>query len=157
MRYYAFLESAQFDTIMSYNSKQLEDSHTFIQWIFPTTTPSQFNDKCPVINIKELRSDSRFGNAKDKMIKSLALMKKHWGIGDNSIEDLNKFKLLNGHNGLRFSRVLQSLVYHELYDEVDNILSLVLDNLKYLSPRYVGDKTLWEIRLEQAIDEVMLL
>lgn len=155
--YYDFLKSHRYDEIMSYNEKELEDCHAFIQWIFPTTTPSAFNSEAPVINIVELRASSDYNDAREKIIDSLELILKHWGIEYEDeglyIYDQTKFKLLNGHNGLRFSRVLQSLVYHEYTDLAQAILEFVLDNVSLLKPKRQDGKTIWEIRLQEAIDE----
>jgi len=153
--YYQFLNSGEWETIMGYNENQLESSHTFIQWIFPTTKPSQFNNRCPVITVKELRTHPDFINAKLKMKVSLSLMKKHWGIRTDDTVDIPKFKRLNGHNGLRMSRVIQSLVYHDLIDEALNLLEFVKSKLENLNVRKENGITIWECRFNEAKCEIL--
>lgn len=155
--YYNFLKSHRYDEILSYDSNELEYYHDFIQWIFPTTTPSLFNSNAPVINIVELRSSPHYEEARVKIIDSLKLILKHWGIelkeNELIIYDETKFRLLNGHNGLRFSRVLQSLVYHEYTNLSQALLEFILNNVSLLKPKRKNEKTIWEIRLQEAIDE----
>jgi hypothetical protein len=148
--YIKFLESRRFEEIMNYSSSSMENDHNFIQWIFPTTTRSMFTDNAPIIDIKELRSYDV-----TKISRSFEKITEHWGIKDNKIVNLTKFKLLNGHNGLRFSRVLQSLVYHDKSDVAKGLLDLVLKNVAgNLRPRCEGSKTIWEIRYLEALAEV---
>jgi len=154
--YFNFLKSKSgesWDAIMRYNEYQLESSHTFIQWIFPTTTQSRFNENCPVISLTELRRHSDFNDAKSKMIISLSLMKNHWGINSNKVVDISKFKRLSGQNGLRLSRVIQSLIYHDLCVEASDLLSIVLSNLQQLNVWKVNGITIWQNRYNEAIEE----
>jgi hypothetical protein len=46
--------------LWAYSDEQLEDVHDFIQWLFPTPTPSRFNPHAPVLadaDIAAFRSD----------------------------------------------------------------------------------------------------
>lgn len=154
-RYYEFLRSKRYDRIMRYTSNQLEEDHAFIQWLFPTTTPSRFNNTAPVIDIIELKSHPDFQSAREKIINSLYLIMKHWGIDENfEVFDFNRFKLLNGHNGLRLSRVLQSLIYHDLKELAEKLLATVLMHENKLLLNFIGDITIWELRFEEASAEV---
>lgn len=156
-RYFNFLKSERYNTIISYNEEELEDDHAFIQWLFPTTTASAFNSDAPILDIRELRNSSNFADAEYKLFVSLNLILTHLGIfvDDSSIfvYDEDKFKLLNGHNGLRFSRILQSLVYHGCELQARELLNFVLENINLLRPKIKDGRTIWEIRLDQAIIE----
>jgi hypothetical protein len=148
--YIKFLDSRRYEEIMNYSSSSMENDHNFIQWIFPTTSQSMFTNNAPIIDIKELRTHNII-----KISRSFDKITEHWGIKDNKIVNLTKFKLLNGHNGLRFSRVLQSLVYHDQADVAKGLLDLVLNNVAgNLRPRSEGSKTVWEIRYLEALVEV---
>lgn len=152
--YYFFLESYKYKEILQYSEGELEIGHDFIQWIFPTTTQSAYNSDAPCINIRELRNHEQFPDAQEKMKQSLKLMKSHWGLKDDGSVITPKVFLLNGHNGLRFSRVLQSLVYHDMESEARSLLAQVLKVPEDLvKPETQGGRTLWEVRLEQAIKE----
>jgi hypothetical protein len=139
---------------MKFDTEELEDNHDFIQWIFPTVSQSAFNGDAPTIDIKELRAHPKFETAKVQMMESLNLMLPHWGISDGNVIDKRRFKLLNGHNGMRLSRVLQSLVYHDKITEAEMVLKCVLDNIHLLKPKVVNGKTFWQIRFEEACNEV---
>lgn len=153
LKYYNFLDSELFERIMSYNEHELEDDHSFIQWIFPTIRRSIYNRDAPIIDISELRSHHKYEDARLKMLRSLEMMKVHWGIMGNEIFDFEKFQCLDGHNGLRLSRVLQSLIYHELVTEAYELLRLVCSNLKYLHPHYERGTLIWERRFNEAIED----
>lgn len=154
--YLNFLKSDNYNNILKYDSFLLEDDHNFIQWIFPTTMLSTVNNQAPIINIKELRNSPEYTDARNKMKLSLKLITKHWGISDEYF-DINKFQRLDGHNGLRLSRVLQSLIYHGLNEDSLELLTTVTDNIEYLNnTKMVGDLTLWKIRYDEALNEVKL-
>ena len=151
-RYYDFLKSSRFGEIMRYSPLQLENDHNFIQWIFPTTTPSRFSHNAPVIDIEELRSHPDFEEARKKMSESLNLMLRHWGLKP---KDNNRILLLKGHNGLRFSRVLQSLVYHNRVDDAASILCFVMLQRIRIGPQIDrSGLTIWETRFLEALKEV---
>jgi len=156
--YFHFIYTPKFSQMQRYTSQELEDDHEFIQWIFPTTTKSKFNKLSPIIKINELRSNQLFEQAKLLMSRhSLKLMLKHWGISSDmkTIFNKDKFKLLNGHNGVRLSRVLQSLVYHDLLEIALTLFTIVVQNIPgLLVPFYDGDNLLWIVRINEAIKEV---
>jgi hypothetical protein len=153
-RYYNFLTSDRYVQIQNYTPSELERDHSFIQWIFPTTTASAFNSSAPIIDVNDLRSSPEFEDARIKLIQSLELMIKHWGIECSEsgleISNVKNFQLLNGHNGLRFSRVLQSMVYHDFGKLAETLLEFVLLNITLLRPAMHNGKTIWEIRLDEA-------
>ena len=80
-------------------------------------------------------------------------MKNHWGINSNKVVDISKFKRLSGQNGLRLSRVIQSLIYHDLCVEASDLLSIVLSNLQQLNVWKVNGITIWQNRYNEAIEE----
>lgn len=80
--------------------------------------------------------------------------------------DDTKIKLLNGHNELRLSRVLQSLVYHGLKDLAIYTLSQILTYTKPIksiglkpllnTTLHISGITLWEHFLNEAINNYKL-
>lgn len=100
-----------YSEIINYTSDDLENDHKFIQWIFPTTQPSDYAKNVPIIDIAELQTFIRDDpTIIEKLKQSYNLMIKHWGLDD--IQCIKNMEKLNGHNALRLSRMLQSLVYH---------------------------------------------
>ncbi|RYY86521.1 hypothetical protein EON63_05610 [archaeon] len=136
--------------ILAYNDRQLEADHQFIQWIFPLPDPSPYNPNAPLIDIRLLLSNSI---VKDKILLSYEKMRNFWGLGDEI--DLEKLEKLNGHNGLRFSRALQSLVYHDQQALAEHLLEKALANLHVLKPKmHASGVTLWQNLYEKAVREV---
>eukprot|EP01031_Cornospumella_fuschlensis_P025091 gene25091-30305_t len=136
-----------FQEILAYNDRQLEADHQFIQWIFPLPDPSPVNPNAPLIEIKSLSANAV---AHEKMCLSYQKMCQFWGLGDQL--DLEKLKSLNGHNGLRFSRALQSLVYHDHQALAKELLDKVLANLQVLRPKmHSSGVTLWQHLYEESI------
>lgn len=104
-----------FEEILYYNDIELEEDHGYIQWIFPLDEKSSCAIEIPIIDLKELTQEIANDNSITKKIKlSYELMMNHWGL--NNRRNLIKINLLNGHDALRLSRMLQSLVYHGLKD-----------------------------------------
>lgn len=146
-------------TILNYNSLQLESDHAFIQWIFPLPEPSRFNPDAPLIDVKELKqslqqkeTDETMRQVIENHERATMMMLQFWGI-EPAINP-KRITCLNGHNGLRFSRFLQCLVYHGYREKAKSILDQILGivnssdgkEAKLLKPsinRSTG-KTLWE-------------
>lgn len=156
--YIDYVFGLEYSTVMDYLPHSIEDDHSFIQWMFPTTTRSLYNSSAPLLDICELRCHKSFEKVKEGMLeKSVPKMKAHWGIKGRKVENVDKLQLLNGHNGLRFSRVLQSMVYHDLADEAERLLNLVLSFDSRLSPAMKGSVSIWECRFLEAKEEVKAL
>ena len=153
-----------YNDIMKYDHDDIEHDCRFIQWIFPLREKSAFAHNVPIIDLNEL---TNFINEDktivDKLVKSYNLMMNHWGLFDATTQ---KVKLLNGHNALRFSRMLQSLVYHKqikLAQEAYKLISVHFgncdENLNVLEPKIMisSDGSFvdaWEFHLLKAINEV---
>lgn len=152
-RYLAFLNGGKtahgrtLQDILDYTDDQVEFDHQFIQWIFPLPETSAFNSDAPQIDIQKVLASEL---AHEKVLLAYEKMRNYWGIGDTI--DTKRMRLLNGHNGLRFSRALQSLVYHGHPQLAQGLLDKVLANRQGLRPSmYKGTaKTLWQHLLEQA-------
>lgn len=139
------------EDIYKYNYYMLEMDHSFIQWIFPTFRRSGFNMNAPVLtmeDIKILRQDPI-------IIKWLNLFKckmfKYWGIQP---KDYTNAKLLDGHDGLRLSRLIECLTLFgiEVADIFPVIQELISENIIYPdSQEYEGKFLLiWVIRYKEA-------
>uniref|UniRef100_A0A6C0BEW5 Opioid growth factor receptor (OGFr) conserved domain-containing protein n=1 Tax=viral metagenome TaxID=1070528 RepID=A0A6C0BEW5_9ZZZZ len=111
------------DTIFEYNNIMLESSHDFIQWMFPTITPSKFNINAPVLTFQDLRNLRDDPNVYKTLLKFAKKMITYWCIFD---EDKNNSIILNTHNSLRLSRMIDCLGIYG-FD-----LITVIRRLKYL-------------------------
>ena len=149
--YINFLESERFLQILNYTDRQLEEDHAFIQWIFPLDVPSAFNSNAPIINPYLLQDYPEVCQA---ILVSTEKMVSYWGFENKVVVDVEKLKLLRGHNGLRFSRMLQSLVYHGHDDLARVYLTEVLNYSKLISPSYQNGITIWELCYNNAFDKM---
>lgn len=111
--------------LLNYSDKDLEDDHSFIQWMFPTPRMSQFNENSPVLSKQEitiLKLNTQIINIlqkfKDKMFE-------YWGIVPYNKDRL---PLLNGHNGLRLSRVIECLTLFGI--DIAYIFPILEENIK---------------------------
>lgn len=125
-RYLDFLNGGRtsngltFNQFLDYSDQDLESDHSFIQWVFPLPDPSRFNPDAPLIDICQTLKNPL---AQEKIVLSYGKMKEFWGLGNTPNRE--KMQCLDGHNGLRFSRVLQSLVYHDKADLAQELLGKV--------------------------------
>jgi O-acetyl-ADP-ribose deacetylase (regulator of RNase III) len=168
-----------YSQILKYDAVEMEMDHQFIQWIFPLDEPSMYAPSAPVIDIMELSiATKNLPYIIPKLQLSYHLIMKHWGFNVNYVEKDNantvinlfhnsskpymelqkarnfkkKIELLNGHNGLRLSRVLQSLVYHGQKKLAIYTYTKIMENISYLHPSVNDDGvTLWKFFLDQSI------
>lgn len=168
--YIKFLKSYRYKKILNYNERNLEIDHNFIQFIFPLNIKSKYSIDCPIINIQELIHHNEYEFAREKMILSLDLMLKHWGLRRRKIkklinlnseekndeneeekveyieeivlQDSSRLRLFQGHNAQRVSRVLQSLIFHKHERLAYQLLTLLESHI---------ENTIWRERYEEAI------
>lgn len=156
-----------YSQILKSTTQQLENDHQFIQWLFPLMEASAYISQSPIINLKELKvAMQNDPTIRQKMLASTAMMFKHWGLAiDNSCKESNpivtnvrNLKRLNGHDGLRFSRLLQSLNYHGLHELAQKTYQVVITYAQgpksILNPsRNQDGMTLWEYYLNKSRHE----
>lgn len=172
-------DGATYTQIMNYNDTQLEDNHNFIQWIFPLTVPSKATlHNHPIINDFTILN-KHINFARKKMALSFILMTRHWGIKTHfistqytsciknpfpqknlppflrlQVHDRNALQLLNFHDSLRLSRMLQSLVYHNYKNLATYLLNTIIPYTNtILTPMYHPSTTTteWAYRMQEAI------
>ncbi len=117
-------EGRTIDFILNQDNEWWDNTHDFIQWIFPTATSSQFNPNAPIATVKEFdriefcrASSSQMLNILDRTYSFLDLSSLYpwWAKKEN-------------HNILRVSRILNCLsnfkrpVFKEIRKEWINAL-----------------------------------
>ncbi len=129
-------------TILQWPDWRLEQTHDFIQWLFPTRQASIYNANAPLLtdqDVAAFRSRPHlmgaFGQASERMRVFYRLEDSHplWVTPGN-------------HNYLRLTRILRSLTDIGLRDRVGNLESIgLLAKLEALAERTEGipAKTLW--------------
>lgn len=105
----AFLEHRGLDyqhrslkDVWSFSDNQIERTHDFIQWVFPTTEPSQNVIGSPTLSADELELVSNSSNARASVLKS-----SQW-FSDFLTRNTSWTKG-HDHNHLRITRMLRSL------------------------------------------------
>lgn len=125
--------NATVETIMNYNSEELEKKHDFIQWVFPTYRYSKFNSSAPILTREEI---SRIKNnpGVQLILTNFAIkFSEYWGLVPY---DRKKLILLNGHNGLRLSRMIECLTLFGF--DLNEILEAIQQGIddEILNPEY---------------------
>lgn len=138
--------------IYNYTPDQLEDDHSFIQWVFPTPRASIYNSNSPILSMDDIFVLKK----NERIIKWLTLFRDkifgYWGLYP---KDSNRVYLLNGHNGLRFSRAIECLTLFGI--DVTYVFDTVMYfiNNGIVTPRYEiyeGKNTpIWFIRYHESL------
>ena len=127
MDLYKFLKNEEKDfqgrfltDIWSFTDNEIEDSHDFIQLIFPLDKPSEalhhniyLKDVYELLKIKS-----------DEIIKKNIIKSKDWFI--DFLERNDQWKLYSDHNQLRITRIIECLRLLISDDEADLFYSTIL-------------------------------
>lgn len=142
------------DEILSWNDKQLEDVHDYIQWLFPLQERSGFNSSAPLVTADDVAIFHENSMAREKLLLSFARLLDFYGF--SVVMDSNVIKIVKSekfgekshnwltpynHNFLRITRILKSLVLlgHGKYA----ILFLqTLEEVYKDNSQIIGEKTL---------------
>lgn len=98
--------------ILNWSNEKWESTHDFIQWIFPTTSPSKYNLSAPLLN----RGAAKFLVGYVNTILKLVNKFKEFIIETNALSQFN-------HNFLRASRAIQFLKEVGMEDESESFLN----------------------------------
>ncbi len=109
--------------IWDWSFDQLEDAHDYIQWMFPTDTPSPANPDAPLLSEEAARAFAWDDVLRDRVQRSLAVMLRFYGLERLVLPD-DKLVVIravtfsdrrgvwlwpNNHNHLRLTRIIRSL------------------------------------------------
>jgi hypothetical protein len=108
--------------IRAWNHDRLEHTHDYIQWLFPTRQPSQFNPSAPILDEEEIRHFLGSHQLQTELIASAKQMLDFYGLGLRDVEGepivertaewnrrLRIWLTPGNHNFLRITRILTSL------------------------------------------------
>jgi Opioid growth factor receptor (OGFr) conserved region len=137
------------DEIIRWDDKEIENSHSIIQWLFPLNKPSLNVANTPVITeheIKQFRSDPELRNG---VLRSLARMLRFYGLRmatpDMAIVKGKDFEQKSGwiyprnHNYKRLTRMLKSLRLLGFEAEA-KCLYAALEEIYNAHRRYIGQE-----------------
>ena len=88
--------------IWKFNDTQIENTHTFVQWVFPTDEPSRATPGSPVLTEEQITEIRNSEQAKQNLKKSA-----DWYF--NFLRRNNFWRKPHDHNHLRITRVIKSL------------------------------------------------
>ena len=88
--------------VWKFNDTQIENTHTFIQWVFPTDEPSRATPGSPVLTEEQITEIRNSEQAKQNLVKSA-----DWYF--NFLKRNNFWRKPHDHNHLRITRVIKSL------------------------------------------------
>jgi len=108
-----------FDDILSFNDLLLERTHDYIQWLFPSTEPSSFNQQAPVLDIETIAEFQYNQQLRDNVIFAWNRMMNFY-ISNEWVSE-------NNHNYLRINRILHFLALCNLRSQVAFLLSFALN------------------------------
>ena len=88
--------------VWKFNDTQIENTHTFIQWVFPTDEPSRATPGSPVLDEEQILEIQNSEQAKRNLSKSA-----EWYF--DFLRRNNFWRKPHDHNHLRITRVIKSL------------------------------------------------
>ena len=163
-----------YNQIISYDDKELEKDHTFIQWVFPTENPSMFHPEVPVVSKEQAAKLTNITVVKENLHRMFVRMLLFYGIrlisnveleetkDDNVVmitqgrrtswvfekERIEQWVQEGNHNLLRISRILESLRLFERKPE-HTLMCDVIKAIAAYKPE-VKDWSCWAYWMEYA-------
>lgn len=116
--------------IWNYDYTQLEDDHSFIQWMFPTDRPSNYNSTAPLVTEEIRRAFQTNETLKGGLLRSYEKMLDFYGFqrdpetgevtraSNFDVRSRNWLRAGN-HNLLRIDRIINSLALLSLHGEAE--------------------------------------
>lgn len=130
-------EGLYLSEIWKFSTVELEKTHNYIQWLFPTNEKSKYNSKAPVIkDISIFINHPEKDVIKENIKTSLAIMLRFYGLElqcDKIVKsesyDVRRKEWIthNNHNYLRITRILKCLSLFSLQEEKSMFLNILTD------------------------------
>lgn len=127
-----------FEEILSFSEKEREIHHNFIQWLFPLEVPSPVCPHAPLVTSEMAQAFKTEYALKENLLRATKMMLSHYGLKlsiDQILPDEDfekKKKNISGHNLLRVTRILKSLVLLG-QRHLSHIIFVCLNNLAHES------------------------
>ena len=136
------------EDMLKYDHVALEEHHDFIQFLFPSDQPSQFQD-APLVTAKTRREFAADAAMRANLGRSLDVMLNFYGLwydhgtgrverGDNFAVRAKNWLAVPNHNFLRVTRILRSLALLGLPDRAAALLAC-LEELYRDRAAIIGD------------------
>ncbi len=116
----ANVDGLTLDQIRAWGDGNLETVHTYIQWLFPLMTTSNYNPTAPVLDIPTMETFRNDPALKNQVLISLNRMLSFYGLQMDPVTRLITrapnfgaraavWITVNNHNFLRITRIIESL------------------------------------------------
>lgn len=139
-----------YNQIIRYNDLQLENDHSYIQWVFPTETQSEYNALAPVMSREQAKKLADIGLVKENLHRMFMRMLLFYGVqlmSNIELEEKEEDTIVVVTKGRRTSWVFHKARIEEwLQNENHNLLriSRILECLR-LFERETDHKLLCKI------------
>jgi len=107
--------------IRAFGADRLEDTHDYIQWLFPLPEPSGANPHAPLLTQRDIATFETESALREELLRSLEVMLRFYGLslagtpGARRVDRAASYASRSGewlhrsHNFLRISRILRAL------------------------------------------------
>jgi hypothetical protein len=140
--------------ILTFDDRELESTHDYIQWLFPLSEPSAFNAQAPLLSGADITFISAAAELQSKVVESFERMLAFYGFeltkdqGGLKVRKAARFeqramnwRTFGNHNYLRITRILKSLRLLGLPRHADAFLE-ALEAVYGEAPALMGDRTI---------------
>src|SRR5947208_2518911 len=99
--------------ILAFTDEELEETHDYIQWVFPTKTRSSYNNSAPILDDETITNLKTHNNFNHNLCSSIERMFKFWGITYKNSSQILSFDGVrfwmhkHNHNILRITRFME--------------------------------------------------
>jgi hypothetical protein len=137
--------------IHKFNGDALEMVHDYIQWLFPTLTPSNFNAGGPLLDVETIIVLQGNANFKKNFKKSLERIFDFWGLHTRTENDkyivmpisyLRPWMEEGDHNLLRMSRVMESCRLLGYQETASSLLTALMGLSQTGAGKFITTKNL---------------
>ena len=108
------------DQVWNWNDKELEYSHTYIQWLFPSRIPSSMVSDSPVISQADIVRFKTDSDLRKRFARSYVTVLRFYGFritddgsvmrADDFVEKSDNWLTPSNHNYLRITRILKAMM-----------------------------------------------
>lgn len=116
--YHGDAKGRTIDELWTWSNQQLEESHDFVQWLFPLRNRSNFGADAPLLEDGDVNAFLVNEDLRTSLLKSLDLMLRFYGLRragqrieqtDDWPERSTRWLTTGNHNFMRITRILKSL------------------------------------------------
>jgi hypothetical protein len=138
--------------IWTWDYGKLEDTHDYIQVLFPLPESSAFNSRAPILRPEDISEFRANASIRENLLRSFRLMLDFYGLeyaeapplvrnADHFLEQARSWLVFGDHNHLRITRILKCLRICGLDVAARAFLACLL-SLREEQPREISEETL---------------